>query len=126
VTDLPLPDAPDLGARLLAGTTSPALDDLLGRLPALEHLLDRRIEADESTLDKDLAQLVLTVVELLRQLIERQALRRVEGGHLDDDQVERLGRALMGLERRMGELREVFGLSEADLNLDLGPLGRLL
>jgi hypothetical protein len=66
------------------------------------------------------------VVELLRQLMERQALRRVEAGNLDDEQVERLGRALMALEERMVQLREVFGLDEEDLNLDLGPLGRLL
>lgn len=105
----------------------PALGaDLLGgRLP-LEQLLDRRIDADEDTLEKGLAQLVLAVVELLRQLIDRQALRRVEAGNLTDDEVERLGRALMALEDRMAELRQVFGLSEEDLNLDLGPLGRLL
>lgn len=71
-------------------------------------------------------QPVLTLVELLRQLMERQALRRVEAGGLDEEQVERLGRTLMLLEARMGELREAFGLSEEDLNLDLGPLGRLL
>jgi hypothetical protein len=58
--------------------------------------------------------------------MERQALRRVEGGGLDEEQIERLGRTLMLLEERMAELREAFGLSEEDLNLDLGPLGRLL
>jgi hypothetical protein len=69
---------------------------------------------------------VLTIVELLRQLMERQALRRVEAGNLDDETVERLGRTLMALESRMEELKRTFGLADEDLNLDLGPLGRLL
>jgi hypothetical protein len=86
----------------------------------------RRVEVDQDKVERGLAQLVLTVVELLRQLMERQALRRVEAGNLGDDQVERLGTTLMLLERRMGELRELFGLEEEDLNLDLGPLGPLL
>src|SRR5262245_42759167 len=107
------------------------LHDLLGRGPAelgptLEGLHDRRIQVDQDNVERGLAQLVLTVVELLRQLMERQALRRVEAGNLTDDQVERLGTTLMLLERRMRELRELFGLDEEDLNLDLGPLGTLL
>jgi hypothetical protein len=85
-----------------------------------------RVEVDEQNVERGLAQLVLTIVELLRQLMERQALRRVEAGGLDDETVERLGRTLMALEERMDELKEIFGFSEDDLNLDLGPLGRLL
>jgi hypothetical protein len=102
----------------------PGPAELLG--PALEGLHDRRIQVDQDNVERGLAQLVLTVVELLRQLMERQALRRVEAGNLTDDQVERLGTTLMLLERRMGELRELFGLDKEDLNLDLGPLGTLL
>jgi hypothetical protein len=75
---------------------------------------------------RGLAQLVLTLVELLRQLMELQAIRRVEAGGLDDDQLERLGQALMALEQRMDELKRHFGLTDDDLNLDLGPLGNLL
>ncbi|MBB0231642.1 gas vesicle protein K [Streptomyces calidiresistens] len=75
---------------------------------------------------RDLVALVLTVVELLRQLVERQALRRVEEGDLSDDRVERIGTTLMLLDRRMTELREHFGLRPEDLNIDLGPLGTLL
>jgi hypothetical protein len=75
---------------------------------------------------RGLAQLVLTLVELLRQLMELQAIRRVEAGGLDDDQLERLGQALMALEQRMDELKQHFGLTDDDLNLDLGPLGNLL
>jgi hypothetical protein len=92
----------------------------------LENALSRRIDADPENVERGLAGLVLTIVELLRQLMERQAIRRVEAGGLTDEQVERLGSTLMLLEQRMEELREVFGLTEEDLNLDLGPLGRLL
>ena len=85
-----------------------------------------RIDANPDDVERGLAQLVLTVVELLRQLMERQAIRRMEAGSLSDDQVERMGDTFMKLEQRMTELRERFGLTADDLNLDLGPLGRLL
>ena len=88
--------------------------------------LSRRLETDPENVERGLAQLVLTIVELLRQLMERQALRRVEAGNLDDETVERLGQTLMALEARMEELKATFGLEDEDLNLDLGPLGRLL
>jgi hypothetical protein len=88
--------------------------------------LSRRINADPENLERGLAQLVLTVIELLRQLMERQALRRIDGGTLSEEQVERLGRTFMELDRRMEELRTEFGLTEEDLNLRLGPLGNLL
>ncbi len=86
----------------------------------------RRIEADPERLEKGLAQLVMTIVELLRELMERQALRRMDDGTLSDAEIERLGETFMLLEQRMGELKEVFGLTDEDLNLDLGPLGTLL
>jgi len=85
-----------------------------------------RIEMDRDTVERDLMKLVLTVVELLRQLMERQALRRVEEGDLEEAQEERLGLTLMLLEERMTELCDRYGLSLADLNIDLGPLGPLL
>jgi hypothetical protein len=85
-----------------------------------------RVEADRDDVARGLAQLVLTIIELLRQLMERQAIRRVEAGGLSEEQVERLGQALMALERQMAELKEEFGLEDEDLNLDLGPLGNLL
>ena len=88
--------------------------------------LSRKVSADPENVERGLAALVLTVIELLRQLMERQALRRVEAGGLDDATVERLGSTLMALEARMDELKEIFGLDDDDLNLDLGPLGRLL
>lgn len=85
-----------------------------------------RVDADPEAVENQLVTLVLTLVELLRQLMERQALRRVEQGSLTDDQVEEIGLTLMALDARMAELREHFGLRPEDLNLDLGPLGTLL
>jgi hypothetical protein len=104
----------------------PDLDLFAQDRPRLDHALSRRVNADPESLERGLAQLVLTVVELLRQLMERQALRRVDGGTLTEDEVERLGRTFMELDKRMAELREEFGLDEEDLNLNLGPLGNLL
>jgi hypothetical protein len=98
----------------------PGLESVAGDLSALLDRADQRPQ----DVEKGLAQLVLSLVELLRQLMERQAVRRVEHGDLADEQVERLGRTLMLLERRMVELREIFGLEEEDLSLPLGPLGR--
>jgi hypothetical protein len=92
----------------------------------LDDAVTRRIDADPDNVERGLAQLVLTIIELLRQLMERQALRRVEAGGLSEETIERLGATLMALEERMEELKETFGLSDEDLNLDLGPLGRLL
>jgi hypothetical protein len=81
---------------------------------------------DPQATERGLACLVLTVVELLRQLMERQALRRVEEGSVSGEQAERLGCTLMRLDERMDELVEEFGLEREDLNIDLGPLGTLL
>ena len=104
----------------------PDLDPFAADLPRISDVLNRRVNADPESLEKGLAQLVLTLVELLRQLMERQALRRIDSGGLSQEQEERLGRTFMELDERMAELREEFGLTEEDLNLDLGPLGRLL
>ncbi|MDX3235955.1 gas vesicle protein K [Streptomyces sp. ME03-5709C] len=86
----------------------------------------QRLRLDHDTVERDLVKLVLTVVELLRQLMERQALRRVDQGDLTGDEEERIGLTLMILEERMADLREHFGLTPQDLNIDLGPLGPLL
>ncbi|PRO66180.1 gas vesicle protein K [Alkalicoccus urumqiensis] len=85
-----------------------------------------RIAFDSENAQDGLAQLVLTVIELVRELVERQAMRRVESGSLSDEEVERLGEALWELESKMEELQEYFGLTKDDLNIDLGPLGNLL
>ncbi|WP_371577959.1 gas vesicle protein K [Streptomyces sp. NBC_01314] len=86
----------------------------------------RRLRTDPDTVERDLVRLVLTIVELLRQLMERQALHRVDQGGLTEDQEERLGMTLMVLHDRMTELCDRYGLTLEDLNLDLGPLGTLL
>ena len=104
----------------------PPDDRALGDPPALENALTRRLNAEPEKLEKGLAQLVLTIVELLRQLMERQALHRIEGGTLSEEEVERLGQTFMALAQRMDELKEEFGLTDRDLNLNLGPLGNLL
>lgn len=102
------------------------LDPFVGDLPRIDGGLSRRVSADPQSVERGLAQLVLTIVELLRQLMERQAVRRMDTGTLTEEQIECLGRTFMELDRRMAELREVFGLDVDDLNLDLGPLGSLL
>lgn len=111
----------------IAGGTPPPRPRPVGRLPTRpDDAEGTSIEdADRERLVRGVSQLVLTVVELIRDLLERQAIRRVEAGDLDDDQVERLGVALQALEDRMAEVKETFGLTDDDLNLDLGPLGRL-
>ncbi|GHE56902.1 hypothetical protein GCM10017771_79660 [Streptomyces capitiformicae] len=85
-----------------------------------------RLELEPDTVERDLVKLVLTVVELLRQLMERQAVRRFDTGELTEEQEERIGLTLMLLDDRMTELRERYDLRPEDLNLDLGPLGPLL
>lgn len=85
-----------------------------------------RIEADPERVEQGLVQLVLTLVELIRQLMERQALRRLDSGSLTSKQEEDLGLALMRLAEKMEELKEHFGLDDEDLNLHLGPLGDLM
>ena len=88
--------------------------------------LPERINIDAHSIEQGLAKLVLTLIELIRRLLEKQAIRRMEGGDLAPEQIEDLGLALMKLEARMQELKAQFGLAEADLNLDLGPVGRLI
>jgi hypothetical protein len=89
-------------------------------------LLPQRLETDAESVERDLFKLVLTIIELVRQLMEKQALRRVDEGDLTDEQVEGLGNGLMHLERAMDELKARYDLTTADLNIDLGPLGTLL
>jgi hypothetical protein len=85
-----------------------------------------RIELQPDDVKNGLGKLVLTLVELLRELLERQAIRRIEGGSLTDAQIERLGTTFMRLADEMDRLKRQFGLRDDDLNLDLGPLGSLL
>jgi hypothetical protein len=92
----------------------------------LQEALPRRIDANPKNVEKGLAKLVLTLVELVRKLLEKQAMRRIEAGSLSDEQIERVGETLMKLETKMQELKEVFGLKDEELNINLGPLGDLM
>src|SRR5689334_5652803 len=89
-------------------------------------LLPQRLETDAESVERDLFKLVLTIIELVRQLMEKQALRRLDEGDLSDEQVEGLGNGLMRLEQAMEDLKRRYGLTAEELNIDLGPLGRLL
>jgi hypothetical protein len=102
------------------------LEAFVTELEQASNVLPRRINADPEGVEQGLARLVLTLIELLRQLMERQALRRIEGGSLDDEEIERLGQTFLKLGVRMEELKQAFGLEDEDLNLNLGPLGHLM
>jgi uncharacterized protein YjiS (DUF1127 family) len=102
------------------------LDAVARELDGVRNAFPRRVNADPERVEKGLAQLVLTLIELLRQLMERQALHRMEQGALSDEEIERLGETFMKLAQRMDELKAEFGLEDKDLNLELGPLGNLL
>ena len=87
--------------------------------------LPPRLNTDPDKVENGLAKLVLTLIEVLRKVLEHQAVRRMEGGHLSDEEVERLGVALLRLNDRMQDMKGTFGLTDDDLQIDLGPLGRL-
>lgn len=99
---------------------------LIAELTELADQLPSRIDVDPDAVGRDLARLVLTVIELLRRVVEHQAVRRMEDPDLSEEQVERMGTALLRLEQKMDEIKEIFGLAGEDLNVDLGPLGKVL
>ena len=90
------------------------------------HTSPPRWNADPEDVQKSVVRLVLALVEFLRKLLERQAIRRMESGTLTSDETERIGQALMKLEETIRQLATHFGLKPEELNLDLGPLGRLI
>ena len=102
------------------------LAELRRELERVRGILPERIDVDPEGVEQGLAKLVLTLVEFLRQLLERQAIRRMDGGTLTDDEIERVGVALMRLEGKVRELAHAFGIDPEDLNLGLGPIGKLL
>ena len=106
------------------------LDDELARLQTqlqqIGGILPTHIDVRPDEVQQGLARLVLTLIEFIRRLLERQAIRRMEGGQLTDAEIERMGLALMQLEEQMGILKEHFGLRHEDLSLNLGPLGDLM
>jgi len=96
--------------------------ELREALTFTESVVPERISADPEIVENGLAKLVLSIIELVRRLLEKQALRRMDRGNLTEEEIERLGNALMKLEEKMAELKKVFGLSDEDLNLKLGPV----
>ena len=102
------------------------LERLAAQLRDIAPSLPQRLDASPDDIEAGLGRLVLTLVEFLRQVLEHQAVRRMEGGTLSDEEVERIGLALMRLQEKLEEIKGVFGLEGEELNIDLGPLGRLL
>ena len=100
-------------------------EELRNALTFTDSVIPERISADPEIVENGLARLVLSIIELIRQLLEKQALRRMDNGTVTDEEIERLGSALMKLEEKMDELKRVFGLSDDDLNLKLGPVKTL-
>ena len=102
--------------------------DIFSRIISQEKksILPNHTNIDQADVSKGLAKLVLTVIELLRELLERQAIRRIDGGTLTREEINNLGITFMKLSDKMKELKILFGLSEKDLNIDLGPLGKLI
>ena len=101
-------------------------EELVEQLRCVTDTLPSRINIDAQSVEQGLAKLVLTLIEFIRRLLEKQAVRRMEGGDLSPEQIEELGLALMRLEAKLQELRTQFGLADEDLNLDLGPIGCLI
>jgi len=101
-------------------------EEFVEQLRKVTDTLPSRINVDAQSVEQGLAKLVLTLIEFIRRLLEKQAVRRMEGGDLSPQQIEELGLALMKLEAKLQELKTQFGLADEDLNLDLGPIGRLI
>jgi hypothetical protein len=101
-------------------------EEFIEQLRCVTDTLPSRINIDAQSVEQGLAKLVLTLIEFVRRLLEKQAVRRMEGGDLSPEQIEELGLALMRLEAKLQELKTQFGLADEDLNLDLGPIGRLI
>ncbi len=105
-------------------TNSP--EAFIEEIEKLQDTLPKRIDANSQNVEKGLAKLVLTLVELIRKLLEKQAMRRIDAGSLSEEEIERIGETLMKLENKMQELKEIFGLKDEELNINLGPLGNLM
>src|SRR5690606_8549931 len=114
----------------MTGSTESSSDvhggELVAQLAEIAESIPARIDVDPDAVERDLSKLVLTLVELLRRVVEHQAVRRMDDPDLTEDQVERMGTALWRLEQKMEEIKQLFGLADEELNIDLGPLGKVL
>lgn len=108
----------------VAETESP--EEFIEEIEKAQNGLPEKIDANSKNVEKGLAKLVLTLIELVRKLLEKQAMRRVEAGSLSEEEIENVGETLMKLEKKMSELKGTFGLKDEELNLNLGPLGDLM
>lgn len=128
VEDANAPDTPLALEQRLRGDVAAfeEIEEFAGQLASARAPLPKRIDANPEQVEQGLAKLVLTLIELLRRLLEKQAIRRIEGGSLSEEQIERMGETFLKLDQKMAELKVVFGLEHEDLNLHLGPLGDLM
>ena len=110
----------------MLNTFSDSPEDFIEEIEKIQSVLPAKIDANPENVEKGLAKLVLTIIELLRKLMEKQSMRRIEGDSLTEEEIERLGETLMKLEEKMEELKGIFGLEDEELNLNLGPLGDLM
>jgi hypothetical protein len=110
--------------KILFNSTS--LDEFSEEIANMTLNDDSKLKLTPENADSGLAKIVLTLIELIRKLVEKQAMRRVDGGLLNDEEIERLGETLMKLEMKMEELKKYFNLTDRDLNINLGPLGDLM
>jgi hypothetical protein len=119
-----LPSGSTMESQVVQSLHAPS-DAVVAPLETVAEGLPPRLNTDPDKVENGLAKLVLTLIEVLRKVLEHQAVRRMEGGHLSDAEVERLGVALLRLNDRMQDMKGVFGLTDEDLQIDLGPLGKL-
>ena len=117
-----IPGSPGSGA---VRSLNPPSDAPVTPLAEVAEGLPPRLNTDPEKVENGLAKLVLTLIEVLRKVLEHQAVRRMEGGHLSEAEIEKLGVALLRLNERMQEMKDTFGLTDEDLQIDLGPLGKL-
>ena len=119
-----LPSGSTMESQVVESLHAPS-DATMAPLETVAEGLPPRLNTDPDKVENGLAKLVLTLIEVLRKVLEHQAVRRMEGGHLSDAEIERLGVALLRLNDRMQDMKGIFGLTDDDLQIDLGPLGKL-
>jgi hypothetical protein len=119
-----LPSGSTMESQVVESLRAPS-DATVAPLETVAEGLPPRLNTDPDKVENGLAKLVLTLIEVLRKVLEHQAVRRMEGGHLSDAEIERLGVALLRLNDRMQDMKGIFGLTDEDLQIDLGPLGKL-
>lgn len=123
-TRVPASSASTMESQVVDALDAPR-DTAVTPLESVAESLPQRLNTDPDKVENGLAKLVLTLIEVLRKVLEHQAVRRMEGGHLSDEEIEKLGVALLRLNDRMKDMKGIFGLTDDDLQIDLGPLGKL-